>query len=244
MALLVLSGMGKYTAYSSGSSAGNEVFNQLPATMKVLLGISGFEVAKISGFYAFLFPYIEITAAIHAALLGSGIIAKEERDKTTEFLIVKPVSRSVIITSKLLAAFFNVAVINIVSLLSSLAIVPTFHTGEDITGEILLLHLTMLIVQLIFLTLGAFLAAFTRKPKASGAMAANIVLAGYVISKVTGLVDHLDILNLLSPFQYFSLEKAVHANEISLQATLLSLVLIAVFTAFSDFFYQKRDLNI
>jgi ABC-2 type transport system permease protein len=89
MFLLVMSGMGKYTAYASGG-AGSDVFDKLPHTIKVLFGLGDFEVTKISGFYAFLFPYIEITAAIHAALLGSGIIAKEERDKTTEFLIENP----------------------------------------------------------------------------------------------------------------------------------------------------------
>lgn len=244
MALLVISGMGKYSAYSTSGSAGNEVFDQLPNTMKVLLGLSGFEVSKISGFYAFLFPYIEITAAIHAALIGSGIIAKEERDKTTEFLIAKPTSRKHIITSKLLAALFNVIVINAVSMLSSFAIVPAFHAGEDITGEIVLLHLIMFIVQLIFLTLGALLSSAFRKSRSAGSIAANIVLIGYIISKVTDLVEHLRVLNIFSPFTYFSLEKAVNAKELSLPITLISLMLIVVFTSFTYFFYQRRDMNI
>lgn len=243
VALLVLSGMGKYTAYSSGG-ASSEVFDKLPNTMKVLLGLNGFEVTKISGFFAFLFPYLEITTAIHAALLGSSIITKEERDKTTEFLIAKPVSRNTIITSKLLAALFNVIIINLVSLLSSIAIVPAFNTGEDITGEILILHLIMFIVQLIFLTLGTLLAASLRKPKISGSIAANIIIAGYIISKVTDLVDYLKVLNIFSPFKYFNLQKAVYENEISIVITLLCLVMIAAFAAFTYFFYQRRDMNI
>ena len=133
MALLVLSGMGKFTAYAAGGSS-SAVFDKLPNTLKIMLGFNGFEVTKISGFFAFLFPYIELTTAIHAALLGSSIIAKEERDKTTEFLIAKPISRNAIITSKLLVALVNVIVINLVSLFSSFAIVSTFDTGEDITG--------------------------------------------------------------------------------------------------------------
>ncbi len=244
MALLVLSGMGKFTAYSTSGSAGSEVFDQLPNTMKVLLGLSGFEVTKISGFYAFLFPYIEITAAIHAGLIGSGIIAKEERDKTTEFLIAKPTSRITIITSKLLAALFNVVIINVVSMLTSFVIVPTFNTGEDITGEIIILHIIMFLVQLIFLTLGALLSASLRKSKSAGSLAANIILLAYVISKVTALVDYLNVLNIFSPFTYFSLDKAVNSNVISVPITMISLLLIAVFTTLTYFFYQKRDMNL
>jgi ABC-2 type transport system permease protein len=243
VALLIISGMGKYTAYATGG-ASSDVFDKLPNTMKVVLGLSGFEVTKLSGFYAFLFPYIEVTVAIHAALLGSSIIAKEERDKTTEFLIVKPVSRSIIITSKLLAALFNVIVINIISLLSSLSIVPTFKTGEDITGEILIMHLIMFIVQLIFMTLGSLLAAALRKPKISGAIAANIIIAGYFISKITELADYLKVLNIFSPFKYFSLQKAVYDHEINIIITLLCLVIITGFTAFAYYFYQKRDMNV
>ncbi len=243
MALLVLSGMGKYTAYSSGG-ASSEVFDKLPNTMKVLLGLNGFEVTKISGFFAFLFPYLEITTAIHAALLGSSIIAKEERDKTTEFLIAKPISRNRIITFKLLAALVNVIIINLVSLLSSLVIVPTFNTGENITGEILILHLIMFIVQLIFLSLGAVLASCLRKPKKAGAIAAFIIIEDYIISKLRDLVDYLKVLNIFSPFKYFDLQKAVNGNEISIPITLLCLVLIAVFATFTYFFYQRRDMNI
>jgi ABC-2 type transport system permease protein len=243
IALLVLSGMGKYTAYSTGG-ASSAVFDKLPNTMKVILGLNGFEVTKISGFFAFLFPYLEITVAIHAALLGSGIIAKEERDKTTEFLIAKPVSRNSIITSKLLAALINVTILNLVSLLSSLAIVPSFHTGEDITGEILLLHLIMFIVQLIFLSLGALFASALRKPKTSGGIAVGIILIGYIISKVTDLADYLKVLNIFSPFKYFNLQNAVNKNEISILITLLCVAMIATFTYFTYFFYQRRDMNV
>lgn len=243
MFMLVVSGMGKYTAYASGG-AGGEVFDTLPHTMKVILGFGEFDVTAMSGFYAFLFPYIQLTVAIHAVLLGSGILAREERDKTTEFLMAKPISRRVILTSKLLAALFNVVVINIVCILSSIAIVSTFDTGEDITKEILLLHATMFVVQLIYLTLGTVIAATLRKSKKSGTIAVNILLAGYVITKITGLVEELKFLNVLAPLDYFSLEKAVKQGEVSIPVTLLSLALAAAFALMTYYSYQRRDMNI
>jgi ABC-2 type transport system permease protein len=79
MVLFVLSGMSKYTAYSAGG-ASVDVFDKIPKTLKAILGIASFDVTKMNGFFAFLFPYLEITTAIHAVLLGNTIIAKEERD--------------------------------------------------------------------------------------------------------------------------------------------------------------------
>lgn len=243
MFLGVLSGMSKYTTYSSGGAA-SQALTQLPHSMRALFGMGSFNVSTMSGFFAFLFSYIVLAAAIHAALLGSGIIAKEERDKTTEFLIVKPISRTTVITSKFTAALVNVVVVNIVTLLSSFFLVAAYNKGKDISGEIAVFFLTMFIVQLIFLSLGAFLSAFMKNPKASGSIATSILLGSYVIAKITDLADHLNVLNILSPFKYFSYTDIVNGDGLNTVIVILALLLVAVFSASTYFFYQKRDLNV
>ncbi|PJI08005.1 MULTISPECIES: ABC transporter permease subunit [Clostridium] len=242
MFLLVVSGMSKYTVYSSGNS--NELFNKMPYSLKALFGIGSFDVSKMSGFFAFLFPYIEITAAIHAVLLGSGIIAKEERDKTTEFLMVKPISLNTILTSKLLAAFVNVLVLNIVTLISSIVMVNAYNKGKDISSEIMMFILSMLIVQLIFLSLGALLSVFIKNSKASGSAAAGILFGSFMISKITDFTDKINAINILSPFKYFSYQDIVNGNGISAGVSIISLVLIAIFSILTYFFYRKRDFNV
>jgi ABC-2 type transport system permease protein len=243
MFLGVLGGMSKYTAYSSGG-ASSEIINEIPNTVRALLGFGSFDVTKMSGFFAFLFLYLEVTAAIHAALLGSGIIAKEERDKTTEFLMVKPVSRATIITSKLLAALVNIVIVNIVTLFSSIVMVAAYNKGKDISGEIAMFLLSMFIVQLIFLSLGAVLAAFMRNSKASGSIAAGLVLTAYFISIITNLSDRLKFLNLLSPFKYFSYQNIINGNGLSFGIVILSILLVAAFTVSTYFFYPRRDLKV
>lgn len=243
MFLLVLSGMGKYTAYSS-SGASNDIFSKMPYSIRVLLGFGSFDVTTLSGYFALLFSYLEITAAIHAALLGSHIIAKEEQDKTSEFLVTKPVSRTMIITSKLLAALINVVIINLVTLFSSIVMVAVYNKGKDITGEITVFLISMLFVQIIFLFLGTFLSAFKRKPKASGSIATGILLGAFVISKVTDLTKHLNLLNILSPFKYFDFNKIIQHSSLNIWIVLLSLLLSIYFVIFTYFFYRRRDLNI
>lgn len=240
--LLVLSGMSKYTVYSSGNSS--EIFNKMPYSLKALLGMGSFDVTKMSGFFAFLFPYLEITTAIHAVLLGSSIIAKEERDKTTEFLMTKPVSLSTIITSKLLAAFINILIVNVVTLISSILIVNAYNKGKDISGEIAMFLLSMFIVQLIFLSMGALLSAFMKNPKASGSVAAGILFGSFVISKITDLTDKINVINVLSPFKYFSYQDIVNGKSISVGISVISFVLIFIFSASTYFLYMRRDLNI
>jgi len=243
MFLLVLSGMGKYTAYSSSGQPA-AVFNDMPRSVKALLGMGPFDLSAMSGYFAMLFLYLELAAAIHAVLLGSGMIAKEERDKTTEFLMVKPVSRNGVVSSKLLAALVNVAVLNIVTFLSSLVMVSAYNHGKDISGEVTAFILSLFIVQLIFLSLGAALASFMKSPKASGSCSMGLLLAAFVISKITDLTDRLNFLNLLSPFKYFSYPDIVDGKGLNLLVLALSLALIAVFTLSVYFFYPRRDLSL
>lgn len=242
MILFVFSGMSKYEVYSSGDAMAT-VFNDMPQGLKAVLGLGSFDVTKMAGFFAFLFPYLEIMVAFHAALLGNGIIAKEERDKTTEYLMVKPVSRYTIITSKLLAALFNVVVINIVTLLSSLATVSVYNKGEDVTGEILAFMLSMFLVQLIFMSLGTLLAAVTKRPKLSGSIATGIILAGYVISKVTDLNVKVSFLNIFSPFKYFNMVPIVNGEGLDIWIALISVVIVALFSVGTYFYYHRRDLR-
>jgi ABC-2 type transport system permease protein len=243
MIIFVASGMMKYTAYSVGGSS-SDVFAKLPYSIKALFGMGSFDITKASGFFAFLFLYIELTVAIHAVLIGAGIISKEESDKTTEFLMVKPVSRGNIITNKLLAALLNVVVINIVTLITSILMVASYNKGKDVSGEIAMFMLSMFIVQLVFLSLGAAFAAFIKNAKASGSLGIGVLLIAFVVCEITNLTNKIDFINILSPFKYFSYSDIVAGKGISIGNSLLSIVLIGIFTFSTYFFYKKRDLTV
>lgn len=243
MFLLVLSGMGKYSAYSSGS-VGTDIFDKMPFSLKVLFGMGSFDVTKISGFFAFLFPYLEITVAIHAGLIGTGIIAKEEIDRTAEFLMVKPISRTALVLAKLSAALFNILVVNMVTLVSSIVIVSAYNKGASVTKEIVLLFLAMFVVQLIFFSVGSFFSAFLKNPKGAGSLTMAILVGGFVLSKITGLNTHLEILNVLSPFTYFSIEDVVNKGLLHPVILLLSCLLSGGLLSACIYFYSRRDLKI
>jgi ABC-2 type transport system permease protein len=247
MFLFVASGMAKFSAYTSGTTTGpsiNDIMKTLPTSVKGFLGFGSFDVATMAGYFAVLVVYFELTVAIHAALLGAGMISKEERDKTTEFLMIKPVSRTTVITSKFLAALFNIVVVNVVTLLSSLALTPVYNKGKAITGEILAMMFIMFIVQLIFLSLGTVLAAFMKNPKGSGAIATGVILIAYFVARITDMFDKLNFLNVISPFKYLDLSKVVAGESLNIVIVILSVLLVGVFSALTYFFYNKRDLKI
>lgn len=242
--LMVGSGMSKYEVFSTSGQSINDVMSKLPKVVQSIFGIGFFDLSKASGFYAILFLYLVLMTTIHAAMLGANIISKEERDKTTEFLMVKPISRDKIITAKLLAAFVNITILNIVTLIASIAIVGYFGKGESVNTDIGLLMVGMLILQLIFMFIGTALAAVSKKPKTAPSVATGILLATYLLSTAIDINTKLESLKYITPFKYFEAKNLISSGGFEPVFVILSVLIIAVLLSATYLFYRKRDLNV
>jgi len=244
MFFMIVSSIGKFTAYAATGQSMNKILSQIPSSIKAVLGMGGFDLTKISGFYGMLYLYLLLLATVHASLLGANIIAKEERDKTTEFLMVKPVSRGKVITAKLLAALFNIVVFNIVTLVFSITLLGKYANGEDITGEICILMAGMFILQMMFLVIGTAAAAVSRRTKSAASVATAILLVTFIISSVININSNLENLKYITPFEYFKAEKLLNGGGFEPIFLILSFVIIALLVFVTYASYKKRDLNV
>lgn len=244
MLLMVGSGMSKYNVYATTGQSINDIMAQLPKVAQAIFGIGAFDLSKASGFYGLLFLYLILMTTIHAAMLGANIISKEERDKTTEFLMVKPISRDKIISAKLLAAFVNIVILNIVTLISSIVIVGYFSKGESVNSAIGLLMAGMFILQLMFMFIGTALAAVSKKPKTAPAVATGIILVAYLLSTAIDVNTKLEGLKYITPFKYFEAKNLIPSGGFEPVFLLLSVLIIAVCLSATYVFYRKRDLNV
>lgn len=241
---LVASGMAKFDAYQSAGVSVQEMMAGLPKAVLTVFGITGFDLTKASGFYGVLFLYIGLMAAVHAALLGAHLISKEERDRTSEFLYAKPVSRSRALTSKLLAGLTMVVVLNVVTLLSSLYFVNLFAKGESVGADILVLMAGLFFLQLIFFAIGAVVAGVVRKPKAAPSIATSVMFTAFLVSYLVNLNENLDFLKYLSPFKYFDAATLMAQGRLDPAYVALSVGIVALAVAGTYRFYSARDLSV
>ncbi|CAH2714736.1 hypothetical protein BACCIP111895_01912 [Neobacillus rhizosphaerae] len=241
--LMVVSGMAKFEAYSSSGQSINEMMADIPKSLRAVLGFSDLDLSKASGYYGMLFLYLLLMATIHAAMLGATIIAKEERDKTSEFLFVKPVSRTTVITAKLLAASVNIVIFNLVTLVSSIILMGHYSHGEDVSGEIAILMAGMFILQVLFMVIGSALAAVKKKPKTAASLATGILLLTYMLSVTIDLNENMEPLKYLTPFKYFEAKNVMVGSGLDVTFVVISVVWITVLSYVTYVFYQKRDLN-
>lgn len=241
--LMVVSGMSKYAGLSASGQSMNDLMADMPKSLKAILGIGALDLNTASGYYGLLYLYLLLMATIHAAMLGANIISKEERDKTSEFLFVKPVSRNAIISSKLLAAFANIVIFNGVTLLSSILIVGQYSDGESLNGDIAITMLGMFILQLLFLSIGSAIAAVKKKSKSAGSLATGILLLTFIISVAIELNERIDSLKYVTPFKYFEPKNVMYGGGLDLIFVLLSVVMIVALFSVTYVFFEKRDLN-
>ncbi len=241
MFFLIWSSIVKFDTLQSAGQSVTGLINQFPQSVQTILGLTGFDLTKQSGFYGVMFMYIALTATIHAVLLGSGILSKEERDRTSEFLYVKPARRSKIITAKILAGIFNMVLINIFTLIVS---VIYFNKESGFLNDIYLMMAGLFFLQSIFFFIGLVIAAISRRPKSSGSMASAVLLVTFIITYLINFDKDLDFLKYLTPFKYFDAKDIIASGQLDLVYVVLSFIIVIVTTTITYGVYSARDLEV
>lgn len=241
--LLTVLGMQDYVASVNSGESIKEIMNAMPKTVRVIFGVGQFDVGTLSGYFGMLYLYLLIVAGLHASMLGSNILTKEERDKTSEFLYVKPISRHKVINMKLLAAITNLIVLNIITLIASL--IATNIKGDiNMTSNIIKLMIGMFFFQMIFLILGLFISAIIKKNEKARIITAIVFFLSFLLNILVDLTDKLEFLKYITPFKYFDAYNLMYEKGFEIKFILITVILVGTFTYLTHIFYSKKDINI
>jgi ABC-2 type transport system permease protein len=183
-------------------------------------------------------------ATVHAVMLGADIISKEERDKTVEFLLAKPISRNKVITSKLLAGLVNIIILNIITLVSSIIIVGKLGKGEAVGGDIVILMVGMFILQLMFMVIGTAIAAVVRNPKTATGIGTAVLLISFIMSVAIDINSKIEGLKYITLFKYYEAKNLMSEVGFQLSFVILSVIIISAMIKITYVFYKKRDMSI
>ena len=244
MVFLIYAGMMKYSAFAKTGESVNDLFRSLPQELLVAMGIdSGMDLSSIGAFYSIFFLYFLLLTSVHSCLLGVNIIAKEQRDKTADFLLVKPIKRRKVVSAKVAAALTFVILYNLVTLATSIvAVRPLNDTGMSLDGPILRLALALLIIQILFLSVGLFLGAWSSKAARASGLAAAVILGTFILKVLIDLNEDLEALEFLTPFRYFSSADVMFGGNVDWPYIILAGVLAVAFTAGAYYFFHQRDI--
>jgi ABC-2 type transport system permease protein len=241
--LLIFVAVAKFSAFA-GDPSMLAILNSMPKALIDALSLRAFNLTTLSGFYGLMFIYFALLGGIAAAMWSSDIISKEERDKTVEFSLVLPVSRSKVITAKLLSALFNCIVFVLVTWGVSLAAVQQYKPDQAFYNFLTLEMEAMFMIELVFLAVGLLLGCAMKQYKRSSSTAVAVILVTYFLAVFSGMEPKLDFLKYFTPFKYFDAGVFFRSGSLDWVYLLISAGIIVVCVIASYIAYNKRDLYI
>ena len=217
-----------------------DVFSSMGAFTEAF-GMDTLNFGTLRGFYAVECGNIlGIGGALFAAMLGVGALAKEEKNRTAEFLLSHPISRSRVVTEKLLAVVFQILVLNIIAFAVAAACIAAI--GEEIFWkELILLHLANLLIQLELAGLCFGLSAFLRRGGLGAGM--GIALMLYFLNIVANISEKAAWLKHVTPFAYGEGADILDAGALDWKLILPGMAAAAICVAAAYWQYNRKDLQ-
>ena len=218
----------------------NDVFASM-GSFTAAFGMDRLNFGTLIGFYSIECGNIlGLGGAFFAAFCAVGMLSKEEKDKTAEFLMTHPVSRVRIVTEKLLAVFLQITAMNL--LIYILSAGSMILIGEEIPWkELNLFHLAYYILQLELGGICFGISAFLRK----GSIGVGLGLATimYFLNIIANITDEAKFLKYITPFGYCEGADIVNNGKLDGTLVLIGTVigLIGIVAAFVQ--YTRKDIR-
>ncbi len=241
--LLVLIATAKFSAFYNNPEM-TKILDAMPPAMLDAMSMRGFNLTTLVGFFGIMFIYYALMGAIAAAMWGSGIISKEEREKTVEFSLVLPVSRSRVVTAKALAALVMCILFVLITWGVSVASAQSYKPDKAFYDYLALEMQAMFALEMVFLAIGLLLGCAMKQYKRSGSTAVAIILVTYFMSIMAGMQEKLNFLKYFTPFKYFEAGELFRSGQLNGAYLALSAAIIAVCVGAAYWMYNKRDLYI
>lgn len=177
----------------------NDVFASM-GSFTAAFGMDRLNFGTLTGFYAVeCGNVLGLGGAFYAALCAVGILSKEEKERTADFLLTHPVSRTRIITEKLIAVLIQITAMNII--IYALSVGSIAAVGEEIPWkEISLLHIAYYLLQLELAGICFGISAFLRR--GSVGIGLGIAAVMYFLNLIANISETAEFLKYITPFGY------------------------------------------
>jgi ABC-2 type transport system permease protein len=218
-----------------------EFMNNFPETVKVAMGLFFEDFSTPVGYYSFVFTYCSLLGAIQAMNLGVGILSKEEREHTADFLMTKPVSRKQIVTAKLASALTILITTNIIYQIVCSSVIYIFSEEQVEMKKLLLMNIALLIMQLVFFSIGLAVTAFLKKVRSVLPLSLALVFSFFAISAFA-VTSKEDKLRFITPFQYFTTRQILDEASYEVPYVILSSLIIIICITLSYNRYIRKNI--
>jgi ABC-2 type transport system permease protein len=230
----------------------DEIVQQLTALfenpfMKGMMAAFGADLEKFSnilGFYAtYHGMYFMMLAGMYSMMTASRIVSKEEHERTADFLLTRPVTRTEVISSKMLTWTTYILMLNVA--MTSVAFIELEILKKEQTYSLkafLVMSCYSFLGTFFFGALGLFLSLLIKRGRNISSIMIGIVLGSYFVDAVTKITRQTMMIGFISPFRFVDHDVLRVGYGFQWWRLLYLVGLSAIFIGSSITIYRKKDI--
>jgi ABC-2 type transport system permease protein len=232
-----------YPTIATDTGALDDLMNSFPEEFLAAFGMNAaLPVSSLLGYFSLTVSMIYIPLAIQASNYGFHMLSVEEREFTADFLLTKPVKRSKIFISKVLAALTALLITNVsmwIITISTLYLVKGDSALE--IDKVLVVLSSFGFIQLFFFSLSLLISVSIKKVSSVLSFSMGLSFGLYILSAL-GSVLSFDIFKLLSPYAHFDPNYILINTNHQWNLVLITIAVIVISIPASYFLYSKRNI--
>lgn len=204
-------------------------------------GMDRLNMGTLTGFYAIeCGNVLGLGGAFFASLAGISMLAKEERDKTAEFLLTHPVSRARAVTEKLAALLIQITAMNLLLIALSLGSIRLI--GERVPWkEVMMIHGAYYLLQLELACVCFGLSAYLRRGGAG--LGIGLAAAAYLLNLIANMTGRAKLLKYVTPFGYCEGADILAAGGLDAKGVAIGLLFAGAGIAAAYWRYTQKDIR-
>lgn len=220
------------------------MLNLVPKGALQFKGISNInDLTSVLGFYAVNnVIYMMVLGSIFAMVLGSNILLKEEYNKTAEFLLTKPLTRSDVYFTKLAVLLIHIFILNMITALAGFISMRVVQKDAFSLSAFLILSLYTLMLNILFGATGVFLSSLVKRPRPITTLGIGLVLFLYFLFTLSKITESASKIGYISPFKYVNMEVTGPSYHLEIWNVVYFAGLTILMTTISYRLYCRKDI--
>lgn len=219
-----------------------EMLAGYPASIRAMLGVSLDSITSLLGFYSMILAFVVLCGGIQAMNLGMSVLSREVGERTADFLLVKPVSRTAIVTAKVLAAFTMLLTTDVIYYIVASILVTAVKQSSYSGRAFFLINLTLLFIQLIFFATGAAVSVCSDRLRSILPVSLGTVFGCYIVGALIAAGKD-NRARFISPFRYFDYASIIRDSRYETPYLLTGAGIVVVAIGICYFVYIRKDIH-
>ncbi|NUV00080.1 hypothetical protein XO12_08250 [Marinitoga sp. 1154] len=188
--------------------------------------------------------FMFIFFGLYASMLSSKIFAGEFDNKTIEYLLIKPYSRSKIYINKIFVIFIDIVLLALV-FYGSIVMFFLMYVDQDYSNLVLFgFFLYLLTTEIFFASISVLISLFFQKRKLTNSITLGLLFFMYFGVTVTEGVKNTEFLRRISVFYYMPIRDIVLNQKIYYFNIFMIIILSLLIVSIARKIFEKKDIII